>query len=255
MGIIVAKTAKRAGKTARPRAKAKTARAPAEMQKGWLHQDAVAVLRKLILSGELPPNERLREIAISERLGVSRTPVREAFRTLAAEGLVELLPNRSVVVTDVNIDDSPDVFTVLGALEALAAAQACERMQASDLTTLDQLQEVLERQFETADRVGYAETNRQIHEVIVKGANNAALSLAWRVILPRAQRVRNLNNLDRRRWAAAVHEHRDILLALKARDGERLRVLMQEHFDNGVESMLKQHQIAGAGKRIFSVTD
>ncbi|HRE42522.1 MAG TPA: GntR family transcriptional regulator, partial [Terricaulis sp.] len=77
----MSKAAKRAAKTAKPRASAKRGRAPAEMQKGWLHQDAVAVLRKLILSGELPPNERLREIAISERLGVSRTPVREAFRT------------------------------------------------------------------------------------------------------------------------------------------------------------------------------
>lgn len=250
----MAKAAKRTAKTAKPRATAKRGRAPAEMQKGWLHQDAVAVLRKLILSGELPPNERLREIAISERLGVSRTPVREAFRTLAAEGLVDLLPNRSVVVTDVNIDDSPDLFTVLGAIEGLAASQACERMPESDIETLKSLQELLERQFEVADRVGYAETNRQIHELIVKGSQNASLQLAWRVLLPRAQRVRNLNNLDRRRWAAAVKEHHEILDALIARDGAKLRSLMQEHFENGVESMLKHQQVAN-GKRVFSVTD
>src|SRR4051812_5735662 len=81
-------------------------------QKGWRHKDAVALLREMILSGELEPGERLREVAISERLGMSRTPVREAFRTLAAEGLVELLPNRSVVVAELNESESIDVFAV-----------------------------------------------------------------------------------------------------------------------------------------------
>lgn len=219
-------------------------RAAMEMQKGWLHQDAVAVLRRLILSGELPPGERLREIAISERLGTSRTPVREAFRTLAAEGLVELLPNRSVVVTDVNIEDSPDVFAVLGALEGLAARFACVRMDQIEIEALTVMQETLERQFETADRLGYTDTNRQIHELIVKSSNNTALMIAWRVILPRAQRVRNLNNLDRRRWAGAVNEHREILNAFIARDSDKLDALMQAHFDNGVQSMLRHHRTA-----------
>src|SRR5690606_6918904 len=100
-------------------------------QKGWRHKDAVALLREMILSGELAPGERLREVAISGRLGMSRTPVREAFRTLAAEGLVELLPNRSVVVAELNESESIDVFAVLGTLEALAGQLACQRMTAA----------------------------------------------------------------------------------------------------------------------------
>jgi DNA-binding GntR family transcriptional regulator len=215
-------------------------RAPIDTQKGWLHQDAVAVLRRIILSGEFPPGERLREVVISERLGVSRTPVREAFRTLAAEGLVDLLPNRSVVVSEVNVSDSADVFAVLGSLEALAGQFACERMTQAQIDELIELQATLERQFETADRVGYTETNQRIHELLVEGSNNSALIIAWRMILPRAQRARTLNNLDRRRWAEAVNEHHKILDALIARDGARLSSLMQEHFDNGVESMSKR---------------
>lgn len=211
-----------------------------EMQKGWLHQDAVAVLRRLILSGELPPGERLREIPISERLGVSRTPVREAFRTLAAEGLIDLLPNRSVEVSEINNEDAADAFAVLGVLEALAARFACERMPEDKIQTLADLQAALEDQFATADRVGYTETNRQIHELMVESSGNLALITAWRMILPRAQRARTLNNLDRRRWADAVREHRAMLTAIQQRDGAALALLIQEHFDNGVQSIIQR---------------
>lgn len=212
------------------------------MQKGWLHQDAVAVLRRLILSGELPPGERLREIPISERLGVSRTPVREAFRTLAAEGLIDLLPNRSVEVSEINNEDAADAFAVLGVLEALAARFACERMPEEKIQALSDLQTTMEDQFATADRVGYTETNRQIHELIVAGSENVALITAWRMILPRAQRARTLNNLDRRRWADAVREHREMLTAMQNRNGEALAEIMQEHFDNGVQSIFKRQK-------------
>lgn len=213
-----------------------------EMQKGWLHQDAVAVLRRLILSGELPPGERLREIPISERLGVSRTPVREAFRTLAAEGLIDLLPNRSVEVSEINNEDAADAFAVLGVLEALAARFACERMPDEKIQTLAELQATMEDQFATADRVGYTETNRQIHELFVEGSENVALITAWRMILPRAQRARTLNNLDRRRWADAVREHRDMLSAIQKRDGDALADIIQEHFENGVQSIFKRRK-------------
>lgn len=210
------------------------------MQKGWLHQDAVAVLRRLILSGDLPPGERLREIPISERLGVSRTPVREAFRTLAAEGLLELLPNRSVVVSQINSEDAADGFAVLGALEGLAGQFACERMTEPQVEALDEFQALLEHQFEMADRVGYTETNRQIHELIVQSSNNSSLINAWRMILPRVQRARTLNNLDRRRWAEAVGEHRSILEAIRTRDSEAVAALFRRHFDRGAQSILKR---------------
>lgn len=214
-------------------------RRPMDMQKGWLHQDAVAVLRRLILSGDLPPGERLREIPISERLGVSRTPVREAFRTLAAEGLLDLLPNRSVVVSHINSEDAADGFAVLAVLEGLAGEFACQRMTGDQVNALEDLQDLLEDQFQKADRVGYTETNRQIHELIMESSHNASLIVAWRMILPRVQRARTLNNLDRRRWAEAVDEHRQILEAIRRRDAEAVSALFRRHFDKGAQSILK----------------
>jgi DNA-binding GntR family transcriptional regulator len=198
-------------------------------QKGSLHLNAVTVLREMIFSGELSAGDRLREVAISERLGMSRTPVREAFRTLAAEGLVDLLHNRSVVVAELDEAESVDVFSVLGTLESLAGQQACQRMTADQLKTLGELQADLERCFNEVDRAGYTAANRAIHELMVTASNNSSLILAWRLILPRAERARTLNILDRNRWAAAVETHRKIFAALAARDGLLLSSLMQDH--------------------------
>src|SRR4051812_10540507 len=105
-------------------------------RKGDRHQEAVTLLRRMILSGELAPGEPLREVALSEQFGTSRTPVREALRTLAAEGLVTLLPNRTVQVSQIDEEAASEVFTVLGALESLAARLACERMKPEDLEVL-----------------------------------------------------------------------------------------------------------------------
>lgn len=214
--------------------------APMRQQKGWRHKDAVSLLREMILSGELEPGERLREVAISERLGMSRTPVREAFRTLAAEGLVELLPNRSVVVAELNESESIDVFSVLGTLEALAAQQAAQRMTPEQLDRLRELQEEMELHFRNHDRAEYIRANRAIHELMVESSRNTSLILAWRMIVPRAERVRSVNTLDRHRWAIALEEHRKIFAALAARDGPLLSSLMQDHFAQGVIERISQ---------------
>ena len=228
--------------TALSRAPAGDAMAAMRQQKGWRHKDAVALLREMILSGELAPGERLREVAISERLGMSRTPVREAFRTLAAEGLVELLPNRSVVVAELNESESIDVFAVLGTLEALAGQLACQRMTPEQMEALEGLQRELEQHFQNLDRAGYIRANRAIHELMVEASNNSSLILAWRLILPRAERARSVNTLDRERWAAAVEAHRGMFAALAARDGPLLSALMQDHFAQGVIERMSKNR-------------
>lgn len=210
----------------------------AEARKGRLHREAVSMLREMILSGDLAPGERLRESTFTERFEMSRTPVREAFRTLAAEGLVDLLPNRSVVVSEIDRNASADVFTVLGALEALAAQEACQRMSKEDVALLAFLQNDLERLFEMADRPGYMQVNRRIHELLVMGSKNASLIAAWRLILPRAERPRTFNNLNRARWAEAVAEHHRIYQAVRDRDVAAAKALMEEHFAKGAKNIL-----------------
>jgi DNA-binding GntR family transcriptional regulator len=206
-------------------------------RKGFRHQDAVCMLRRLIQLGELAPGERLREVAISQRLGMSRTPVREAFRTLAAEGLVELLPNRSVVVSEIDRSEAGDVMSVLGLLESFAAGQASERITEQELAQLGSLQEDLERYYGNFDRENYVRTNRRIHEVIVEASRNSALIVAWRAILPRAERACSARTMNRNRWTEAVYEHRMIFTALVNRDTARISDLMGGHIRNGLAAL------------------
>jgi len=220
-----------------------------EPRKGRLRLDAVNTIRKMILSGELPPGERLREVALSEDMGMSRTPVREAFRTLAAEGLVDLLPNRSVVVSVPDKSEAADVFTVLGALEALAGQLACRRMTAEQIEILGELQADLLKYFKKDDRLSYLEANRLIHEHIVEGAASPSLLAAWRLLLPRAERARHVTTLDRERWAEACEEHCAIYSAIEARDEALLKQLMESHFAKGVESMKKNEAKERADQR------
>lgn len=218
-------------------------------RKGDRHQEAVKLLRGMILSGDLAPGEPLREVAFSEQFGMSRTPVREAFRTLAAEGLVNLLPNRTVQVALLDEDAAAEVFMVLGALESLAARLACQRITSDQLEVFDELQEDLEHHFETGNRARYLEANRLIHELIVEAAASPSLLLAWRLLLPRAERARHVSTHDHDRWGHAFEEHKQIHAALVKRDGEALRRLMEEHFSNGAASIQREHKRMRAQKR------
>ena len=213
-----------------------------EPRRGWLRLSAVNAIRTMILSGELPPGAPLREVALSEELGMSRTPIREAFRTLAAEGLVNLLPNRSVVVNAPDGTEAADVFTVLGALESLAGQLACRRMTDAQIEELGALQADLEAYFHKRDRLSYLEANRQIHEHLVEASQSPSLILVWRMLLPRAERARHVTTLDTVRWAEAFEEHCHIYEAVRQRDEILLRRLLQEHFANGIPGLLRAEQ-------------
>lgn len=231
----------------RASATALDARSPA--RKGDRHQEAVTLLRRMILSGDLAPGEPLREVALSEQFGTSRTPVREALRTLAAEGLVTLLPNRTVQVSQLDEQAASDVFSVLGALESLAARLACERMKPEDVEVLSELQDDLAHYFEVRDRPRYLEANRLIHEHIVESSRNTSLILAWRLLLPRAERARHVSTLDHARWAEAFEEHVAIEQAFRARDLAAIARLMEAHFDNGAASIQEARKRARREER------
>lgn len=238
------------GKSRKAKPSATAVDVPAEEpRKGRLRLDAVNTIRKMILSGELPPGERLREVALSEQLGMSRTPIREAFRTLAAEGLVDLLPNRSVVVSIPDKSEAADVFTVLGTLEALAGQLACRRMTAEQIDILGELQADMDKYFRKSDRLSYLEANRLIHEHIVEAAGSPSLLLAWRLLLPRAERARHVSTLDHDRWKAAYAEHGAIFKAIRARDEALIKQLLESHFAKGVESMKKSEAKERAQRR------
>lgn len=194
-----------------------------------LHDEVVARLRELVLEGELAPGTRVPEKALCERFGVSRTPLREALKVLAAEGLVTLLPNRGAEVTRLTPHEAEEMFAVMAVLEAAAGEAACARISDAEIAELSDLHEQMLERFRAGDRPGYFELNQTIHRRIVEIAGNSVLSGIYGGLATRIRRARYAANLSPARWAEAVREHEAILAALAARDGKRLSRLMADH--------------------------
>lgn len=212
----------------------KTIEPGAERRKGQLHTEVARHLRDMIVLGEFLPGARLREVILCEQLGVSRTPVREALRTLAAEGLVDLLPNRSVVVAALDAKEIENLYVVFGTMEALAAKLACARITNDEIGEVGKLLSDMVDYHDRFERVPYMQINKEIHKRIIEIAANPILLAQWQSLLPRVERARSLANLDRARWSAALFEHTKMFAALAARDGELLSQLTFQHFMAGL---------------------
>jgi DNA-binding GntR family transcriptional regulator len=203
-----------------------------------LHEEAVDRLRDLIVQGELAPGIRLNERLLCERLAISRTPLREALKLLAAEGLVELLPNRGAVVAPIDVQRLAETLAVMGALEALAGEAACLQAKPERIGEIRALHQRMLAMHARGDLAGYFRYNQAIHLAIVEAAGNAVLANTYRQLNANVRRARYMANLSRERWDAAVSEHEEILRALEARDVARLKKLLQDHLANKLASVL-----------------
>jgi DNA-binding GntR family transcriptional regulator len=194
-----------------------------------LHEQAARKLRALIVRGDLLPGEALLEVSLSEALGISRTPLREALKQLAAEGLVELRLNRGAVVAPLRPDELIELFEAVSGIERCAAELAAHRMTASDMQRLEALQKRIERHHGRGELRDYFEANQQIHSAIVGFARNSVLKAAHEALLARAERARFFALSADGRWDESVHEHRQVLAALWARDAEQAGRLLARH--------------------------
>ena len=199
------------------------------LSRAGLHEQAASRLRTLIIRGSLGPGEPLNESDLSDALGVSRTPLREALKLLAAEGLVELRLNRSAVVAALRPDEIADLFEAVSGIERTAAELAAVRMTPRDHQKLRGLQERMERHHDAGELGDYFEINQQIHGLIVAGARNATLKATHDWLLARVERARLLALSAQGRWQESVAEHRLILQALEARDAEAAGKLLAHH--------------------------
>jgi DNA-binding GntR family transcriptional regulator len=204
-----------------------------------LPEAAAERLRTLIIEGELAPGARLNERELSERLGVSRTPLREAFRMLAADGLLVQLPNRGAQVVSLSRDDVRHAFEVMASLEGLSGELAAARITDPDLEGLRRLQEQMEQAHARGDLPTYYRVNRAIHDRINAVAGNPILTHTFRTLNARLHALRFRSNLVQTKWDHAVKEHREMIEALAARDGERLRDLLVRHVRTKLRTVLE----------------
>jgi DNA-binding GntR family transcriptional regulator len=205
-----------------------------------LPEAAAERLRLLITEGGLEPGARLNERELCERLGVSRTPLREAFRMLASEGLIVQSPNRGAQVVALGADDIRQAFDVMGALEGLAGELACERVREADLVLLRGLQAEMEAAHAHHDLPAYYRINRAVHEKMTEVAANPVLAHTINALNTRLHALRFRSNVNRAKWDQAVAEHRAMLGALAARDGGTLRQLLVGHLRAKRQAVLEE---------------
>ena len=205
-----------------------------ENKHGNRTQVATNRLRQMIVAGDLAPGQRISEREIGEQLdGLSRTPLREAFKMLAAEGLVTISPNRGATVTALSMAEVEDTIELLIGLEGIAALVACEHISEAQLAEIDELHQRMAAAYRGEQLMEYFELNQAIHQRIVDGAGNRVLSRIYAAECARIRRYRYAGNRRHERWERALAEHQQLLGALKERNGPLLRELLCAHHHNG----------------------
>ena len=202
-----------------------------------LHEEATDRLRDLIVQGRLASGARLNERLLTAQLGVSRTPLREAFKVLATEGPVELLPNRGAIVAPMDPVRLAETLAVMGALEALAGELACANATEAQVNEIRALHYEMLAYHARGDLAGYFKFNQAIHLKLVKYSGNAVLYNTYKQLNGNVRRARYMANLSKERWDAAVREHGEILAALDARDVKKIRALLSDHLANKLASV------------------
>ena len=199
-----------------------------------LHDEILTRLRDHIVEGHIPDGDRMPERQLCEMLGISRTPLREALKVLASEGLVELLPNRGARVRQLSEHDLGELFDVMGGLEALAGRLACENISDAEIAEIERLHYEMYGFYLHRDMHGYFRVNQLIHQKIVEASRNATLQSAYANFAGRIRRIRYSANFARKRerWAEAMREHETILEALRRRAGSELSDILFHHLRN-----------------------
>jgi DNA-binding GntR family transcriptional regulator len=197
-----------------------------------LHDELVGLLRDLIVDGELKPGQKVPEQDLCRRFGVSRTPLREALKVLAAEGIVTLTPNRGATVATITSEQIDELFPIMGVLEALAGELACKHATAGDVHRLRQMHDKMMQHFARGDRKGYLRLNREIHRELFAISGNAALAQMYEQLLVRTHAIRFIARKSPARWQEAVDDHAEMIAALEARDGARVADILRRHLDH-----------------------
>lgn len=202
-----------------------------------LHEELAETIGELIVNGDLASGQKVPELELCETFGVSRTPLREALKVLAAEGLVTLEPNRGAWVSEITAAQLEEVFPVMGALEALSGELACAKISDEEIAELDDLQSQMLEHFGNRDMARYFRTNQAIHEAILKAARNETLTSQYRALAVKVRRARYVANMSDARWKQAVEEHEQMLVALRARDAAALSEVMKRHLKNKMDTV------------------
>lgn len=211
-----------------------------------LHEELVDRLRNLVVEDALKPGEKVPERDLCEAFGVSRTPLREALKVLASEGLVVLHPNRGARVAEVTPEELDKTFPIIAALEELAGEMACRNLSDAEIEWIETRHDAMIKAYIAKDRKAYFRANQDIHNALIEGARNDILETHHRLLASRVRRARFMANLSEDRWAQAIREHEQMMEKLRDRDAGGLGRLMKLHMMNKYAAHMKAIE-AGPG--------
>ncbi|NDO49657.1 GntR family transcriptional regulator [Lachnospiraceae bacterium MD335] len=206
-------------------------------------------LRQEILTGKLKPGERLMEIHLANKLGVSRTPIREAIRKLELEGLVIMIPRRGAEVAQISWKSLKDVLEVRSALDALAIELACERMGQDDLELLYKACERFEQATDTKDTRKIAEADVAFHDIIVMSTGNKRLIQLVNNLSEQMYRYRFEYIKDESQHDMLVQEHKEMYRCIQCKDKKAAASVVKKHIDNQEEAIIRQLQLEKGEKK------
>ncbi len=209
-----------------------------DLSHAGLHEQAAARLRNMLVEGRIAPGAKLNERELAEALHVSRTPLREAIKMLASEGLVDLLPNRGAVAVKLTEADVRHSFELLAELEGLAGELAAQRIDDAARNELRAKHFEMMACHARRDLSGYYRLNALIHAGISAAAANPVLTHTYGQVNARVQSLRFRTNQDEAKWQRAMHEHTQMMDALDARDGAALRAILRTHLEHKRDTVL-----------------
>jgi DNA-binding GntR family transcriptional regulator len=217
-----------------------------EIARHTLHDQVVALLRAMLVEGRIAPGAKLNERELCEQLRVSRTPLREAIKLLAAEGLVDLLPHRGAVAVKLKEADIRDLFEVLAQLEGMSGELAAKRATDAQIAEIKALHYEMLACFSRRDLPGYYRLNALIHAAINHAARNPVLTKIYRETNARVQSLRFRTNQNEAKWRLAVGEHEQMIAALEAHDAAALRGILVGHLLVKRDAVLDQRATEAA---------
>ena len=205
-----------------------------------LHEQVARRLRQMLVENQIAPGAKLNERELAEVLQVSRTPLREAIKMLAAEGLVELLPNRGAIAVELTEADVLSTFEMMAGLEAMSGELAAQRITDAELAEIRAMHFEMLAAYTRRDLSAYYRLNSKIHSAINQAAKNSVLTITYNRINARLQALRFRSNQDEGKWKQAMAEHDRMIEALGKRDAGAMRKVLAEHLDHKRDVVVEQ---------------
>ncbi len=204
-----------------------------------LRERILETIRDAIISGALKPGEKVAEPELAERFGISRTPIREAFRQLESEGYLTVIPRKGAVVVSFTQRDVEEFYAIKSILEGYAARKACEKLTDRELVKLEAINEKLRTLAEDGDIKHFFKVHNDFHDLFIKAADNSKLTDLITSLVGKFQRLRVASLSLPGRMRVSVDEHEKIIGAFRTRDAEKAEKLVRKNAEYGGKVLMQ----------------